>query len=72
MSDETVQVLKVELGFDPEATKVIEDMKERSRTESTEQLISNALRVYDWYLQNQKHGLFTKRDEEWVKVQLEL
>jgi len=73
MSEEDTQkVLKVELGFDADATAVIERMKNDARVETTEQLVSNALRVYDWYIQNSKHGLFTKRDETWVKVKLEL
>ena len=66
------QVLKLELGFDEEATKVIEEMKSISNAESTEKLISDALRVYHWYLQNYRNGLYTKRDESWVKVQLQI
>lgn len=66
------QVLKLELGFDPEATKVIEAMKDKAHLKSMEQLVSNALRVYDWYLDNHKHGLYTKRDDNWVKVELQL
>ena len=70
-TDETVQVLKIELGFDPAASKVLGEMRERSKTESNEKLISDALRVYDWYLQNKRGGLYTKRDDQWVKVDLQ-
>ena len=70
--DEVEKVLKLELGFDEEATKVIEEMKSSSRTESTEKLISDALRVYNWYLKNYQNGLYTKRDESWVKINLQI
>jgi hypothetical protein len=73
MSEEVQQnVLKIELGFDEEAARVIERMKSEARVESLEQLVSNALRVYDWYIENHKHGLYTKREETWVKVDLQL
>lgn len=68
----TQQILKVEMGFDQDSAAFIQEMKNKARTESTEKLISDALRVYDWYLDNRKHGLFTKRDEEWAKVDLQL
>ena len=68
----TEKVLKVEMGFDGAAAGVIQEMKDKSRTESTEKLITDALRVYNWYLDNKKHGLYTKRDEEWAKVDLQL
>jgi hypothetical protein len=70
--EETTSILKVELGFDPDAAAVIEKMKNDSRTKTTEKLMSDALRVYSWYLENHKHGLFTKRGDTWVKVDLEL
>ena len=73
MTEETTQpILKVEMGFGQDAAAVIQEMKDKARTESTEKLISDALRVYNWYLDNKKHGLFTKRDEEWAKVDLQL
>ena len=70
--DEVEKVLKLELGFDEEATKVISEMKTTSKTESTEKLISDALRIYNWYLQNHSRGLYTKRGESWVKIDLQL
>lgn len=70
MSDQT-KVLKVEMGFDPDAAAQLEQMKKDSQTESTEQLIVNALRVYGWYLEN-KDGLCVKRGEQLVKVDLQL
>lgn len=73
MTEETTQkILKVEIGFAPEAATEIERMKNEARTESTEQLLTDALRVYGWYLENRKNGLYTKRDETWVKVDLQL
>ena len=73
MSEEvTEKVLKVEMAFDGQAASVINEMKEKSRTESTEKLISDALRVYNWYLENRSHGLYTKRGEDWAKVDLQL
>lgn len=66
------KILKIEMAFDADAAKVINEMKNEARTESTEQLITDALRVYSWYLENRKHGLYTKRDEELVKLDLQL
>ena len=69
--DKTVQVVKVEMGFDPEAMAFIEKLKNDSRTETTPELVTKALRVYGWYLENHKHGFFTKRDDAWVKIDLQ-
>lgn len=72
MTEESTQkVLKVEMGFAPEAAAELERLKEVSRTESTEQLVVNALRVYGWYLEH-KNTLHVKQDETWAKVDLQL
>jgi hypothetical protein len=75
MSEEegTVQkVVKVELGFDEASMAFIEQLKSDSRTETTPELVVKALQVYGWYLENRKHGFYTKRDETWVKIDLQL
>lgn len=66
------QVLKIEVGFDPSAVEVLNDMKQRSRTDSTEHVIMNALRLYDWYLREGRvHPLYQKRGTEWHKIDLQ-
>jgi hypothetical protein len=66
------KVLKIELGFDADATSVINEMKKRSQTESTEHVILNALRCYDWYLrEGRAHPLYQKRGHEWHKIDLQ-
>jgi hypothetical protein len=73
MTEETTtqKILKVEMGFAPEAAAELERLKTVSRTESNEQLFADALRVYGWYLEH-KNALFTKQDDVWVRVDLQL
>ena len=75
MSEEegTVQkVVKVELGFDEDSMAFIEQLKSDSRIKTTPELVAKALQVLGWYLENRKHGFYTKRDETWVKIDLQL
>lgn len=66
------KVLKIEVGFDQDAVKVINEMKSRTQTESTEHVILNALRLYDWYLrEGRAHPLYQKRGQDWVKIDLQ-
>lgn len=70
--EHTEKTLKVELGFDPSAVNILNEMKSRAKTESTERLIFDALRCYDWYLrEGRAYPLYQKRDNQWFKVELE-
>ena len=72
MTEDTVQkILKIEIGFAPEAAAEIARLKEQSRTDSTVELLVNALRVYGWFLEH-KNTLHVKQDKTWTKVDLQL
>jgi len=71
MSDETQKVLKLELGFDENATAEINRQLAASKVDSVPELVSRALRVHGWFLDNQSKILI-RNGEAVERVTLEL
>lgn len=72
-TEPTDKILKLEVGFDEQAIKVLEEMKRASQTESTERVLYDALRFYDWYLrEGRAYPLYQKRGKQWVRLILKL
>ena len=63
-TEETVQGtgLEVPMVFDEAAAGVLAEMRKMAKTDSTEKVIKDAIRLYDWYLRtkNKNHPILVQ------------